>query len=155
MGLWTVTTVGLFYFIMCEDPCDRNSIQIHWNSIWLRARLQMTSHYTWGSEITLQHDFGSVLGRPLDTFFWAQKLMVMALGSCVKWPLVTCEQLSLRNNRLKFETSRKLPIIWRNIWNIPQSKNKLKPERSQHVSVWLGNARILIDYAQKSPRTLL
>ena len=30
----------------------------------------MTSHYTWGSTTTL-HDFGGVLGRPLDTFFWA------------------------------------------------------------------------------------
>ena len=31
----------------------------------------MASHYTWGSVTTLQHDFGGVLGRPLDTFFWA------------------------------------------------------------------------------------
>ena len=28
------------------------------------------SHYTWGS-VTTPHDFGGVLGRPLDTFFWA------------------------------------------------------------------------------------
>ena len=45
-------------------------IKIHWNNIWLRARLHMTSHYTWGSVTTLC-DFGGVLGRPLDTFFWA------------------------------------------------------------------------------------
>ena len=45
-------------------------IEIHWNSIWLRARSHMTSHYTWGSVTTL-HDFGGVVGRPLDTFFWA------------------------------------------------------------------------------------
>ena len=44
-------------------------IEIHWNSIWLRAQSHMTSHYTWGSVTTL-HDFGGVLGRPLDTFFW-------------------------------------------------------------------------------------
>ena len=30
----------------------------------------MTSHYTQGSMTTL-HDFGGVLGRPLDTFVWA------------------------------------------------------------------------------------
>ena len=30
----------------------------------------MTSHYTWGSVITL-HDFGGVLERPLGPFFWA------------------------------------------------------------------------------------
>ena len=45
-------------------------IEIHWNSIWLRVRSHMTSHYTWGSVTTL-HDFGGVLRRPLDTFFWA------------------------------------------------------------------------------------
>ena len=30
----------------------------------------MMSHYTWGSVTTL-HDFGGVVGWPLDTFFWA------------------------------------------------------------------------------------
>jgi hypothetical protein len=36
------------------------------------------------------HDFGGVLGRPLDAFFWAlTNLMVAALGSCVKWPLMS------------------------------------------------------------------
>ena len=45
-------------------------IEIHWNRIWLRARSHMAPHYTWASVTTL-HDFGSVLGRPLDAFFWA------------------------------------------------------------------------------------
>ena len=45
-------------------------IEIHWNSIWLRAWSDMTSHYTWRS-MTMLHDFGGVLGQPLDTFFWA------------------------------------------------------------------------------------
>ena len=45
-------------------------IEIHWNNIWLRNRSHTTSHYTWGSVTTL-HDFGYVLVRPLDTFFWA------------------------------------------------------------------------------------
>ena len=44
--------------------------EIHWNSIWSRDRSHMTSHYTWGS-MTALHDFGGVLGRPLDTFSWA------------------------------------------------------------------------------------
>ena len=44
--------------------------EVHWNSIWLRARSHMTSHYTWGPVPTL-HDLGGVLGQPLDTFFWA------------------------------------------------------------------------------------
>jgi hypothetical protein len=32
----------------------------------------MTSHYPRGCVTTL-HDFGGVLGQPLDTFFWALK----------------------------------------------------------------------------------
>jgi hypothetical protein len=63
MALWMFTTVGLLYFIMCEGLHEWNP-----NSIWLRAWSHMTSHYTWGSLITL-HDFGGVLGRPLDTYF--------------------------------------------------------------------------------------
>ena len=46
MALQTLTTIGLFYFIMCEDP---HEYKIHWNSLWLRARSHMSSHYTWGS----------------------------------------------------------------------------------------------------------
>ena len=67
MALRNLTTVILFYFIMCEDSAW---IKIHWNSIWLRARSHMTSHYTWWPMTTL-HGFGGILGRPLDTFFWA------------------------------------------------------------------------------------
>ena len=40
--------------------------------------------------MTTQYDFGGVLGRPLDTFFWVltnmTTFLVTALGSCVKWP---------------------------------------------------------------------
>ena len=67
MALQTLTTIGLFYFYHVWGPAW---IEIHWNSIWLRAQSHMTSHYTWGSVTTL-HDFGGVLGRPLDTFIWA------------------------------------------------------------------------------------
>ena len=59
-----LTTVVLLYFIMYEDL---TWIEIPRNSIWLRAQSHMISHYTWGLVTTL-HDFGSVLGRPLDTF---------------------------------------------------------------------------------------
>ena len=58
------------WFILFYHVWGPAWIEIHWNSIWLRARSHMTSHYTWGSVTTL-HDFGGVLGRPLDTFFWA------------------------------------------------------------------------------------
>ena len=61
-------------------------IEIHWNSIWLRTRSRMTSHYTWEFVTTL-HDFGGVLGRPLDTS-GSHNFMVTAFGSFVKWPRV-------------------------------------------------------------------
>ena len=63
----------------------------------------MTSHYTWGS-ITTLHDFKGVLGRPLDTFFWALTTpMVTAPSSCVKWPTVSltlCIALSGVDHRM-------------------------------------------------------
>ena len=86
MALRTLTIVGLFCFMICEDSAW---IEIHWNSIWLRTRSHMTSHYTWGTLTTL-HDFEGVLGWPLDTFFRALNFVVMALGLWVKWPLVMC-----------------------------------------------------------------
>ena len=47
-------------------------IEIHRNSIRSRAHSHMTSHYTWESVTTL-HDFGGVLGWPLDTLFWVSQ----------------------------------------------------------------------------------
>jgi hypothetical protein len=44
------------WFILFYHMRGPASLDIHWNSIWLRAR----SHYTWGSVTTL-HDLGGVL----------------------------------------------------------------------------------------------
>jgi hypothetical protein len=79
MALWSFTTVGLFYFYHVWGP---TWIEIRWNSIWMRARSRMTSHYTWGS-MTMLHDFGDVLGRSLDTFFWALTNSWSRLLACV------------------------------------------------------------------------
>ena len=38
-ALWTLTTVDLFYFIMCETRMN----EIHWYSIWLKAQSHMAS----------------------------------------------------------------------------------------------------------------
>ena len=58
------------WFILFYRVQEPSWIEIHWNSIWLRARSHTTSHDTWGSMTTL-HDFGGVVWWPLDTFFWA------------------------------------------------------------------------------------
>ena len=79
MALRMLTSGDLFYFIMCEDPAW---IEIHWSSIWLRARSHMTSQYTWGFMLILG-DIGGVLGRPLDTFFWALVISWSQLLTCV------------------------------------------------------------------------
>ena len=74
------------WFILIHHGWGLAWIEIYWDSIWLRARSHMTSHYTWGF-VTILHDFGGVLGRPLDTFFWALTISwSWLLGSCVKWP---------------------------------------------------------------------
>ena len=88
MALWTLTTIGLFYFIMCGGPAW---IDIHWNSIWLMAMSHMTLHYTWGSLTTLHvHDCGGVLGRASDTFFRALTISWSRLLARVKWPWDSC-----------------------------------------------------------------
>ena len=66
MGLRMLATIDSFYFIMSKN---RHEIRIHWNNVWLRARLHMTAHYTRGFVSTL-HGFGGALGHPLNTFFW-------------------------------------------------------------------------------------
>ena len=68
MALRTLKTI---HFILFHHVWGPAQIEIHWNSIWLRAWLHMASHYTWGSFVTTLRDFGGVLGRPLNTFFWA------------------------------------------------------------------------------------
>ena len=70
------------WFILLYYVWRPRWIEIHWNSIWLRPWSYMTSHYTWGSVTTL-HDFGGVLGRPLDTFFWALTISWSQLLACV------------------------------------------------------------------------
>ena len=57
------------WFILCYHVWGLAWIKINWNSMWLKAWSHVTSHYTWGFVTTL-HDFGGVLGQPLDTFFW-------------------------------------------------------------------------------------
>ena len=76
------------WFILFYHAWGPAWMKIHWNSIWLRVWSRMASHHTWGSVTTL-HDFGGVLGRPLDTFLLgSHNFMVTALGLCVKSDLL-------------------------------------------------------------------
>jgi hypothetical protein len=60
-------------FILFYHVWGHAWIEIYGNSIWLMTWSHMTSHCTWGSVTTL-HDFGGVLGQPLNNFFWALKI---------------------------------------------------------------------------------
>ena len=71
----------------CSQPLNYSILScvrthMNRNSIWLRVRSHMISHYTLGSVTTL-HDFEGVLGRPLDTFFWALTISWSRFLACV------------------------------------------------------------------------
>ena len=76
------------WFILFYHVWGPAWIDIHWNSIWLRAWSHMTSHYTWGSVTTptwCWRCVGTAFGHFL---LGSHSFMVTALGSCVKWPLI-------------------------------------------------------------------
>ena len=54
------------WFILFNHLWRPARIEMDSNSIWLRVRSHMASHYTWGF-VTILHEFGGILGR-LRTF---------------------------------------------------------------------------------------
>ena len=86
MTLRTLTIIDLFYFIMCEDPMSRNSIEIAFgwgpgHTYGFTLHLRLCDHTTW---------FWRCLGMAFGHFLLgSHNFMVMALGSCVKWPQVS------------------------------------------------------------------
>ena len=86
MALQTLTTVVWIYLNHTWGPVW---IEIHWNSIWLRARSHTTPHYTW-EPVTILHKIGGCVGTAFGHFLLdSLNFVVTALGSCVKWPRVT------------------------------------------------------------------
>jgi hypothetical protein len=65
MALRTLSIVGLFYCVMCEDPHEQKFIEIAfgwgYGHVWLHTTLE--------GMLTTLHDFGGVLGRFLGTYF--------------------------------------------------------------------------------------
>ena len=88
-------------------------IEIHRNSIWLRARSHMASHYTWGSVTTLLNLEG-VLRRPLDSFSWALPISWSRLLAHV-WSGLECSLFYHVWGPARVE------IPWTNIWLKAQS----------------------------------
>jgi hypothetical protein len=89
--------------------------EIHWNSIWVRAQSHMASQYTWGSVTTL-HDFGGVIGQPLDTFFWTLTISWSRLLARVL-KISATYYLKIRNTTHVYFISRILPtdvelVVW-------------------------------------------
>ena len=65
--------------------------------------------------MTTPHDFGGVLGRPLDTLVGSHNFMVTALGSCVKWPLRVGDLLA--TSAARAETKYGPPSINDRLWS--------------------------------------
>ena len=104
--------------------------RIYSNRNWLRVWSHMTSHYTWGS-MTALHDFGGVLGRPLDTFFLALTNSWSWLSACVwsapKWLGIIKSIISEPFNKGHFtdETESLLPLHFKHShWWKMQSRSK-------------------------------
>ena len=82
MALRMLSTVALYYFYRAWGLAW---IEIHWNSIWLRAlatygftlNFKVRDHTTW-----VWRCFGTALGHFI---LGSHNAMVTALGSCVKW----------------------------------------------------------------------
>jgi hypothetical protein len=79
------------WFILFHNVWGPSWVEMHGNSIWLRARSHMTSqlhlgvrdHMTW---------FWRCVGMAFGRFLLGpHNFMVVTLGSCVKWPLVWVE----------------------------------------------------------------
>ena len=66
MALQTLTTIGLLYFIMCEDPHEYKCIEIAFGwgpgHKWLHTALRIRDHID---------DFGRCLGTAFGHFLWA------------------------------------------------------------------------------------
>jgi hypothetical protein len=74
------------WFILFYHVWGPAWIEIHQNSIWLRARAHTTSHYTWGPVTTLLHDYGRCVMTAFGHFLLgSHNFTVTTLGSCVKW----------------------------------------------------------------------
>jgi hypothetical protein len=79
MTLWTLTTIALYYFIMCEDPHEQKFVEIAFgwgpDHIWLHTRLESP----WPHYMILEVSLDSLW----TLSFGLSEFMVTALGLCV------------------------------------------------------------------------
>ena len=91
IALWTLTTVGLFYFITCEDPCEHKSIEIAfgwgpghirlhstledpWPHSWLWRCVGMAvGHFLFGLSQSHGHGSWLVCEVALSEWVWSVK----------------------------------------------------------------------------------
>jgi hypothetical protein len=101
MALRTLTTVDLFYSIMCEDPHESKFIEIvfGWgpSTYDFTLHLRVPDHTTW-----LWRCLGTAFGHFL---LGSHDFMVMALGLCV-WTITDCARSLLHYIVLSFGASQ-------------------------------------------------
>ena len=112
------------WFIALYHVWGSTWIEIYWNNIWLRAQSHMTSHYTRGSVTTL-HDFGGVLGRPLNTFSctltisWSQLLARGEVALRLWEPKRKCLEAVPRHLQIMECGHRPSSVVWSHMWPGP------------------------------------
>ena len=80
------------WFLLFYHVWGPASIDMHWNSIRLRVRSHMISHYNRGSVTTPTWWFGRCVGMALGRLLLgSHNFTVTALGSCAKWPSIPKE----------------------------------------------------------------
>ena len=119
----TLTTVDLFYFVMCEDPHEQKFIEIA--SGWGHGHMSL--HTALEDPWPHLHDVGGVLGRPLDTFFWALTISWSRLLARVWSGPCACER----------------PVTW---YSIHQSLSSFSSDTRQtgKASYWTWYVCILL-----------
>ena len=84
MALWMLTTIDLFYFIVCEDPYEYEFIETSFGWGPGHTWLHITLEGPWPHYVILEVFWDGLWILLLR----CHNFMVTALDSCVKWPLV-------------------------------------------------------------------
>ena len=134
------------WFILFYHVWGPAWIEIHWNSIRLRARSHMTSRYTWRSMTTL-HEFGGVLRQPLDTFFWALTISWSRPLACAAhrtWTKMLKLYVEESSHKYFYWSVQVEPFDHRWIWSLEiyLKKTQLRPLNFNRTG-YFTNARLV------------
>ena len=126
---------------MCEDPCEWKFIEIAFGWGPGRMWLHTTLEDPWLHDMI----FGGVLGRPLDTFFWALTISWSRLSARV-WSGRNVHWLAFKT---KHKTYRALAYLQ---WSV--GKSSIGIRISLHLVIVIGSTCLLIPWWLARPLTI-